>query len=420
MSRLTRYILREHFAPFVYSLLLIVFLFMLNFSFQVLGKILGKGLPSTLIVEFFLYNIAWILALAVPMSVLIATLMAFGRLASDHEITALKATGVSIFRLILPVMLAGTVICIGMIAYNNWILPGFNYKSSLLRKTIYRKQPTMQIEEGLFMLDVPGYVLNARKIQSGTQRMFGVTIFDESDRKVHTTIVADSADLEFDEMLASFELRLFSGQIHQRRWSKVNDYTRLDFRESRMRIAARNMVINRQTSKYRGDREQTIGQMMERIRRWEENPERNKDRLRSYWVEVHKKFSIPVAIILFVLIGGPLGIKSGSGSLVVSGMLSVVFFLIYWIFLIGGEDLADAGVLSPAVAMWTPNLLLLLLGIWLFRSALRDGTPIQLPGWITRLLRRNTDRTELHVKEEEAMAELAREIGKDTGDKPQP
>jgi lipopolysaccharide export system permease protein len=420
MSRLTRYILREHFAPFVYSLLLIVFLFMLNFSFQVLGKILGKGLPSTLIVEFFLYNIAWILALAVPMSVLIATLMAFGRLASDHEITALKATGVSIFRLILPVMLAGTVICIGMIAYNNWILPGFNYKSSLLRKTIYRKQPTMQIEEGLFMLDVPGYVLNARKIESGTQRMFGVTIFDESDRKVHTTIVADSADLEFDEMLASFELRLFSGQIHQRRWSKVNDYTRLDFRESRMRIAARNMVINRQTSKYRGDREQTIGQMMERIRRWEENPERNKDRLRSYWVEVHKKFSIPVAIILFVLIGGPLGIKSGSGSLVVSGMLSVVFFLIYWIFLIGGEDLADAGVLSPAVAMWTPNLLLLLLGIWLFRSALRDGTPIQLPGWITRLLRRNTDRTELHVKEEEAMAELAREIGKDTGDKPQP
>lgn len=420
MSRLTRYILREHFAPFVYSLLLIVFLFMLNFSFQVLGKILGKGLPSALIIEFFLYNIAWILALAVPMSVLIATLMAFGRLAADQEITALKATGVSIFRLILPVMLAGTVICIGMIAYNNWILPGFNYKSSLLRKTIYRKQPTMQIEEGLFMLDVPGYVLNARKIDSGTQRMYGVTIFDESDRKVHTTIVADSADLEFDEMRASFELRLFSGQIHQRRWSKVNDYTRLDFRESRMRIAARNMVINRQTSKYRGDREQTIGQMMERIRRWEENPERNKDRLRSYWVEVHKKFSIPVAIILFVLIGGPLGIKSGSGSLVVSGMLSVVFFLIYWIFLIGGEDLADAGVLSPAVAMWTPNLLLLLLGIWLFRSALRDGTPIQLPGWITRLLRRDTDRSELHEKEKEAMAELAREIGKDQGDKPLP
>ena len=145
MSRLTRYILREHIAPFIYSLLLIVFLFVLNFAFQVLGKILGKGLPGGLILEFFLYNIAWILALAVPMAALIASLMAFGRLASDHEITALKSTGVSVFRLIYPVLVAGTLICVAMISYNNWVLPDFNYKSSLLRKTIYRKQPTMQL-----------------------------------------------------------------------------------------------------------------------------------------------------------------------------------------------------------------------------------------------------------------------------------
>lgn len=420
MSRLTRYILREHLAPFVYSLLLIIFLFMLNFAFQVLGKILGKGLPSMLIVEFFLYNIAWILALAVPMAVLIATLMAFGRLAADHEITALKATGVSVFRLLKPVMFAGFLICLAMIAYNNWILPGFNYKSSLLRKTIYRKQPTMQIEEGLFMLDVPGYVLKAGRIDSFTQRMYSVTIFDESDRKIHTTILADSADLEFDELTANFELHLFDGQIHQKRWSKESEYTRLDFRESRMRIAARNMVINRQTSKYKGDREQTIGQMLERIRRWEENPERNRDRIRAYWVEIHKKFSIPVAIVIFVLIGGPLGIKSGSGSLVVSGMLSVVFFLVYWIFLIGGEDLADAGYVSPAVAMWAPNVLLLLLGFWLLRSAIRDGTPIQLPGWANRLFRREETRSDQSAKEQEAMAELAQELERDrsAGEKP--
>ncbi|MCA9785063.1 MAG: LptF/LptG family permease [Calditrichaeota bacterium] len=410
MSRLTRYILREHIAPFIYSLLLIVFLFVLNFAFQVLGKILGKGLPGGLILEFFLYNIAWILALAVPMAALIASLMAFGRLASDHEITALKSTGVSVFRLIYPVLVAGTLICVAMISYNNWVLPDFNYKSSLLRKTIYRKQPTMQLEEGMFLQDVPGYVLNARRVDSNTQRMYSVTIFDESDRKLHTTIVADSADLAFEESLASFELHLFDGQIHQRRWAKDNDYTRLDFRESLMQIAARNMVINRQTSKYRGDRELSIGQMLERIRRWEETPDRNLERIRSAWVEIHKKFSIPVAIILFVLIGGPLGIKSGSGSLVVSGMLSVIFFLGYWIFLIGGEDLADAGYVSPLVAMWTPNVLLLILGIWLMRSAMRDGTPIQLPGWVDRLFKRNLNDSEQDRLENEAMAELAREL----------
>lgn len=413
MGILGRYILKEHVSPFIYSLSLIVLLFILNFAFQILGKILGKGLPAPIIIEFFIYNIAWILAMAVPMATLIATLMAFGRLAGDHEITALKASGVSLWRVTWPLLFAGAMLCGALMAYNNWILPEFNYKSNLLRRSIFRKAPTMQMEEGLFLFDVPNMVVHSRQINHTTRRMGEVTIFDESERGVHSTIIADSADLSFNEEWAEFALTLYHGQIHRRDWRNPDRYTTLDYEESELRVEARNMVLDRQETKYRNDREQTIQQMLTRIGRWEErDPERNGRKIRAYWVEIHKKLSLPVAILVFILIGVPLGVKSGKGGIGVSGSLSVLFFLVYWIFLIGGEDLADSAVIpfiTPGVAMWTPNVLLTVVGLLLMRSAVREGTPLQLPAWLTGLLRRRDTRTEVDL-EEQAMAELARAI----------
>ena len=419
MRTLSRYILREHVSPFFSSLTLIVFLFVLNFAFQILGKILGKGIELRVILEFFLYNIAWILAMAVPMAALIATLMAFGRLAGDHEITALKASGVGLPRLVRPVLIAGTLLMVALIAYNNWVLPEFNYRSSLLRRSIMRKQPTMQMEESLFLFDVPDYVIHSRHVNHETRRMSGVTIFDESDSKMQTTILADSADLLFEEQHARFNLHLYDGQIHRNTWKDPDSYSMIDFESCDLYIEARGMVLQRQTSKYRGDREQTIAQMLERIQEWHErDPVRNERRIRSYWVEIHKKLSLPVAILVFILIGAPLGIKSGSGGIGMSGGLSVAFFLIYWIFLIGGEDLADRGFVPPWVAMWTPNMLLGLAGIYLMRSVGREGTPLQLPHWIRHLFRKRgvIQEDSQNQAEMKAMSRLAAELEEASSD----
>lgn len=415
MSRISRYVLREHIAPFCYSLALIVFLFVLNFAFQMLGKILGKGLPTRLIAEFFVYNIAWILAMAVPMAALIATLMAFGRLAGDQEITALKAGGVSLWRLALPLLAAGAVLTAALVAYNNWVLPDFNYKSNLLRRTIFRKAPTMQMEDGLFLFDVPGLVVHSKAVDHVTRRMRGVTIYDEGERGVHTTILADSADLRLDEEAGEFLLSLHHGQIHRRDWREPGRYSVMDYRESEIRVDARSLLLQRQETKYRNDREQTVPQMLERIQRWRElDPERNARKIRTYLVEVHKKFALPAAILTFVLVGLPLGVRSGRGGIGVSGSLSVLFFLVYWIFLIGGEDLADRGFVHPAAAMWAPNALMLLAGLWLMRGAVREGTPVALPAWLVRRLGRGAP-AEAPDAERERMADLAREIDEHPG-----
>jgi len=104
-----------------------------------------------------------------------------------------------------------------------------------------------------------------------------------------------------------------------------------------------------------------------------DDPVKNKRKINSYMVEVHKKYSIPIACLVFVLIGAPLGVRVHRGGLGVAAGLSVLFFLVYWAFLIGGEDLADRSFITPAMAMWAPNIVMGILGFFLIRSTIREA-----------------------------------------------
>src|SRR4030042_1919920 len=126
MRIISRYILKEHIGPFVFSMCIITLLFILNLLFRDLSRILSKGLDFATILEFFFLQLAWIIALAGPMSVLVATVMAFGRFSGNEEITALKAGGVSVISMITPVLLAAALLAIFMIWFNNHVLPDFN------------------------------------------------------------------------------------------------------------------------------------------------------------------------------------------------------------------------------------------------------------------------------------------------------
>ncbi|MCK5087047.1 MAG: LptF/LptG family permease, partial [Melioribacteraceae bacterium] len=99
-----------------------------------------------------------------------------------------------------------------------------------------------------------------------------------------------------------------------------------------------------------------------------------------YWVEIHKKYAIPVACIVFILIGAPLGIMTRKGGLGIAAGISMFFFLLYWAFLIGGEKLSDRGMFSPFLGMWSANILLLILGIYLTVKIARERITIDFSG----------------------------------------
>ncbi|MDZ7360866.1 MAG: LptF/LptG family permease [candidate division KSB1 bacterium] len=462
---LPRYILREHLGPFFFGFAVITLIFLLNLVFRELSRMLSKGLPWNVVLEFFALNLAWIIALAVPMAVLMATLMAFGRLAADNEITAMKASGVSIYRIVTPILFAASLIAIGMIWFNNAVLPDFNHRARILAGDIARKKPGVSIEPGVWYKNIPDFGLLVQELVDSIQAngksasSNGVTIArnllitDHSDPDHNRTISARRGYIELNPRLGALVLTLFDGEVQEIDFTKMEELRHVSFTKHVLSIAVDDMFLRRSESEYRGDREKSAPQMRQEVQanqqliaeslkalnehvgrdlqravgsafglvaaadsvRSNYQPPARADSLtaverqqrltalvlsvrqtlyhienqlaivRSYersnkglLVEIHKKYSIPVACLVFVIIGAPLGFMARRGGLATGGGLSLGFFLLYWASLIGGEDLADREFISPFVAMWSANFIVGALGLYLLRRAAQENVTMDL------------------------------------------
>ena len=463
MFLLARYTIREHIGPFLFSLAVIMFVFVTKFIVQYIGKIFGKGLSIGTIIEFIYLNLAWMLALAVPMSVLVAALMAFGRLSSDNEITILKTSGISIYKIIRPALIATIFLTIFMFWFTDKVLPEYNHKARLLFSSISRKKPTLQLEEGIYMNlgkysilveDVErslgeevidkSNIIDPEYVDDRADRLKDITIFDRSSSDLQRTIIAATGRLVFDKVRESLVFTLYNGEIHEINTKDYSEYRRLQFTRNVFYIPAPDLVFKRDEDEWRGDREMNIKMMkaevakyrnsisnemkkirqdmtvyypapdsiktwlaretdndpateintnniqssrtkalrktqavIQRLKSSEKNIDFYRRQIYKYEVEIHKKFAIPFASIVFILIGAPLGIKAKKGSLGVGVTFSIGFFLLYWVFLIGGEELADRQLISPFLAMWMANIIVGSFGIYLTYRVVKETTFIR-------------------------------------------
>jgi len=422
---------------------MITFILFVNFLLRAIDRFLGKGLDLITIFEYLFLNLAWILALSVPMAVLLATLMTFGRLSEDNEINAMRASGIGFLTIMRAPILFGIITTLLLIYFNNFILPEMNFKARLLSGDIYRKRPDMNIEPGIFLDNLPDYsMIIGGKSKKGT--MTDVRIFSKGSKEAQTSIHANSGMLNTLE--DAFLLTLYDGEIHELGQKDYTNYRRIIFDKHVINIPAKDLLLNRRDSTNRSDREMTVPMIIKKINSYEKrlnivykrlsgnffrtigdsilpssieqgkqiiennlykiredttlskaqiikkekrlkNLERqinnefnliksyNKSK-NKYGVEIHKKFSIPVACILFVLLGAPLGVMSKKGGFAVSTSLSFGFFLIYYVLLIGGEEMADRNILSPSIGMWSPNLIIFFIAIYLLIYTLREKAPI--------------------------------------------
>ena len=500
MFILARYILREHIGPFFFALSLIMTMLVLNFVLQAMKYIIGKGISLQIIFEYIAYNLAGIIVLVVPMSILVATIMAFGRLSSDNEITAMKAGGINFYKLIIPVLFLSAVISYGLFVFNDQILPIANHHARVLKKNIQTKRPTLTIEPGVYLDGIDNFTMMVENKDELGSSIYGITIFDKTQRDAARTITAEKGQIEIEEDNEDMILTLENGEIHELNPRKPDNYQKIDFVKYRVTVKVANLSLKKGDETFHNEREKNVDQLMEDVQRhknerdkqldraikaMEKRPDlvkqldmRAKEYVRRYFfensilddmnsffmrinlaqdttgkkfqttfqdslkrvvrallaensdtsaarlitsqknllkedstkklnsaaridtagnaatfttqqiaaslnstnnyqrlmdqlmVEVNKKYSIPMACIVFVMLGAPIGVRARKGNLGIAGGISLFFFIAYYFCLILGENFADRQLLNPFVAMWFMNMLLGLLGsILIYQTA---------------------------------------------------
>jgi lipopolysaccharide export system permease protein len=512
VNLLSRYLLRQLAAPFLFALTALTSLMLLSQIAKKFGALVGKGLPWTVIAEVFALSIPFIVAMTLPMAVLLAVLYAFSHLAADNEITAMRASGISVYQVLFPVLAWGVFMSAFNFAFVDQVLPRSNARLRSLLIDIGRKKPTFELQEQVINEIPPSqYFLRANRIDAATGRLREVTIYDVGGDASRRIIYADSGLMAYAEGQTDLSLRLYDGAIHQYRPAEPAGFQLTYFKLNDIRVKNVFDELERNTSEsIRGDREMSTCEMLDVIRDADrEEAEAARDRrelllndLRAllalpplprsdsapprgpnpaycgwiqsvrrlilprtaeaqppaqgqdtsrgtagaagtqgpakvkgvvrppigarrlppkprpspqaesrpptpsgqglreaslsnwsltatavdrgrdaerrgarYAVEVHKKWAISLACISFVIIGIVMALRFPRGGigLVIGGGLLV--FSIHYVGLTAGESLADRGFVSPWAAMWSPNIVLTIVGvIGLIRVSRESGS----------------------------------------------
>jgi lipopolysaccharide export system permease protein len=227
------------------------------------GELVGKGLPWSVILEFLVLSLPLTIALSLPMAVLVATLYAFSRLASENEITAMKASGVSLRNVLTPVMWAAAFVTLFMVGFNDQILPRANHRLRTLQGDIAQKKPTFALREQVINEVSPGKLyLRAGRLSQTTNVMRDITIFDVGDYTRRRTIYADSGNMAVSPDQADLLLTLYSGTVQDVPIQKPQELQRLYFKTQLIRVrGVGNEFQKTQNDTYKGEREMSVCEM---------------------------------------------------------------------------------------------------------------------------------------------------------------
>jgi len=408
-------------------------IFLLQFLMKFADRLVGKGLGTWIIIKLITFNLAWMVVLVIPMAVLIATLMAFGNMSQNNEITIMKSAGTSLYRLMLAPFLGSLIVGYLLFVFNDDVLPDANHQAKLLMEDISRQKPTLTLEPGVFSQDVSNYAILAKSIDKNNGMLKDVVIYNYSDPTTLDIVTAQTGKIYFSKDQSKLIMDLWKGEIHESNVIQPDIYRKLIFKKHRIAMNSDQFSFQQSApGGQRGDRELgtkimlhiadslnliressflgikketrkylladslspfgsfvqnkinrpdlVFTRVLDKIRTAENivlsnyrTEENYQDQVNSYMVEVHKKFALPVACIVFILIGAPLGVMVRKGGFGVAASISLLFFVIYWAFLIIGEKFADRNIITPFWGMWSANILLSIVGILLTTKTIQES-----------------------------------------------
>jgi len=233
MKIIDRYILKSHVGPFLFAFITIVFVLILQFFATFADRFIGKGIEFSAIVELIVLQSAWMVGLAAPMAVLIAVVMAFGALTTTSEMTVLRASGISLYRIMIPVLCAGLLLSALVERFNNVVLPEANFYAKSLMVDIARAKPAFGLTENAFSTLVDGYSIFVRHSDDRSKEIRGIVIYDTTRPDYSAMVTAEKGSIDFTADYQYLVMTLFNGEIHEISQPDHKSYRNLSFKKHR-------------------------------------------------------------------------------------------------------------------------------------------------------------------------------------------
>jgi LPS export ABC transporter permease LptF/LPS export ABC transporter permease LptG len=363
VRRLDRYIFTEILGPLGLGFLVYTFILLIRFLFQSAEMIIRRGLAVSVVGKLLLYTLPNIVVLTLPMSLLFGTLIAVGRLSSDSELIAMRASGTSLLTLYRPVLLLSGILTVLNTVLMVYVLPWGNHSLQELRIDIMTQTVSQQIEPRVFYEEWEGKVVYVFEVPPGSKRWKGVFLAEAIPSSQDNQItVADWGEIRVDPTGERVVLRLYNAIRHK---VDLNAPDRYEIsRHKRLDLVLEDQFTSEQKAKIsvsKGIRELTLSE----LRDLRDDPSVTDEQRNLARVETHKKFSIPVACMVFGLFALPLGINNRRGGKASGFAVSIGVLILYYVLLSNGEEAARYGRIPAWLAMWSPNLLLAGLGVFL-------------------------------------------------------
>ncbi len=366
MLRITdRYILREVIPPFFLGLLIFTFLLMIPPIMEVVEELIAKGVDAVTVLQIVGTLVPQGLGITIPMALLLGVLMGLGRMSSDRETVALQACGVSLLRMFRPLLIlalfASAATCYVMVV----ALPDANQRFREITFRTVANRAEGEVKPRVFYEDFPNVVLYVREVLQTGEGWRDVFLADMRDANQPDVYVASRGQVVLDPEQRTVDVVLHGGTGHVMRSDEPGTYEVHAFDEIVIGLDPESVFPR--SGPQRGYPELTIPQLRAEAARLSElgaSPHRP-------IMEIHRKFSIPVACFVFVLIGIGLGVTSRKDGRLASFALGLMVIFTYYVIMYGAEAMAKGALVSPHLAMWLPNILLGLVGLALFawRSA---------------------------------------------------
>jgi LPS export ABC transporter permease LptF/LPS export ABC transporter permease LptG len=365
---LDRYIFREILGPLTLGLMVFTFLLLIDVLFDLAEVIIRRDVPGLVVGKLLLLNLPHIVVLTIPMSLLFGILIAVGRMSADSELIAMRASGMSLFQLYRPVLTLSAVLAAVNCVLMVYLLPWGNRAEQELEMAIFTQSVSKEVKPGVFYEELENRVLYVFAQPTDDDRWSGVFLAEAIPGREHEVTVARYGSIEVDAGSDRALLRLEDSTHLQVDLDHPDRGTTRQHKTLALTLKDQLLADRQARQLSKTERILSLPELFD----WATDPDRPPETRRRARVEIHKKFAIPAACLVFGLFAVPLGFNNRRGGRSSGFAVSILVILVYYVIQSNGENAAAEGRIAPWASMWLPNILFTVVGLFLLARRNRD------------------------------------------------